>query len=69
MDNGHLVAFTGGVDYSVGGIRSMVGGGEGLVIRLRGSGSAWVQTRSLETLADRIARYLPSPEGNRSLDS
>ena len=66
VDNGHLVAFTEGVDYSVGpvgGIRSMIGGGEGLVIRLRGSGSVWLQTRSLQTLADRLARYLPRLKG------
>ena len=54
VDTGHLVAFTGGVDYSigrVGGIRSIIGGGEGLVMQLRGSGSVWVQTRNLLSLA------------------
>ena len=65
VDNGHLVAFTGGVDYNVGragGIRTAIAGGEGLVIKLRGSGSVWVQTRSMETLADRLVRYLPIPK-------
>ena len=54
VDTGHLVAFTGGVDYSigrVGGIRSIIGGGEGLVMQMRGSGSVWVQTRNLLSLA------------------
>ena len=66
VDNGHLVAFTDGVDYSVGrvgGIRSMLAGGEGLVIKLRGSGSVWVQTRSLESLAGRISAFLPGRAG------
>ena len=54
VDTGHLVAFTGGVDYSVrkvgGGIRSIIGSGEGLVMELRGSGLVWVQTRNLVSL-------------------
>ena len=40
VDTGHMVAFTEGVDYSigkVGGIRSLIGGGEGLVMKFRGS--------------------------------
>ena len=63
VDTGHLVAFTSGVDYRIGrigGLRSLVGGGEGLVMRLRGSGYAWVQTRNLVSLADHIAPFLPS---------
>ena len=62
VDTGHLVAFTSGVDYSigrVGGIRSLVGGGEGLVMRLRGSGSVWVQTRHLLALTDWATSLLP----------
>ena len=54
VDTGHLVAFTGGVDYLVrkvgGGIRSMIGSGEGLVMELSGSGLVWVQTRNLSSL-------------------
>lgn len=64
VDNGHLVAFTSGVDCRlgrVGGLRSLVGGGEGLVLRLTGSGSVWIQTRSLQGLADRISGLLPGP--------
>ena len=63
VDTGHLVAFTPGVDYrvgKVGGIRSLLGGGEGLVMRLNGQGTVWVQTRSLESLADRLRPHLPS---------
>ena len=54
VDTGHLVAFTGGVDYSVrnvgGGVRSMIGSGEGLVMEMSGSGLVWVQTRNLISL-------------------
>ncbi len=66
VDTGHLVAFTGGVDYSigkVGGLRSIVAGGEGLVMKFRGSGHVWIQTRNLVTLADRIAPFLPKIKG------
>ena len=62
VDTGHLVALTSGVDYSigrVGGIRSLVGGGEGLVMRLRGSGVVWVQTRNLLALTDWAMSLLP----------
>ena len=62
VDTGHLVAFTDDVDYSigkVGGLRSLIGGGEGLVMKFRGNGQVWVQTRNLNSLADRIAPFLP----------
>ena len=62
VDTGHLVAFTGGVDYSVrsvgGGIRSMIGSGEGLVMELSGSGLVWVQTRNLSSLASWMSSLL-----------
>lgn len=63
VDTGHLVAFTPGVDYSisrVGGIRSLIGGGEGLVTRCQGNGQIWIQSRNLSGLADKIAPFLPS---------
>ena len=62
VDTGHLVAFSEDVDYSigkVGGIRSMVAGGEGLVMKFTGSGHVWVQTRNLQSLVDKIVPYLP----------
>ena len=57
VDTGHLVAFTDGVDYSigkVGGLVSLIGGGEGLVMKFRGEGKVWVQTRTIATLADQL---------------
>lgn len=67
VDTGHLVAFTDDVDYSigkVGGIRSMIAGGEGLVMKFRGSGHVWIQSRNPSSLASTLVPFLPSPKGN-----
>jgi uncharacterized protein (TIGR00266 family) len=66
VDTGHLVAFSDDVDYSigkVGGIRSLIGGGEGLVMKFRGSGHVWIQTRNLASLVEKIVPFLPA--GNK----
>lgn len=63
VDTGHLVAFTDDVDYSigkVGGLRSMLVGGEGLVMRFRGNGQVWVQTRNLSSLAGKLIPFMPA---------
>ncbi len=64
VDTGHLVAFTRGLEYSigkVGGLRSFVLGGEGLVMRFQagGGGRVWVQTRNLVSLAELIVPFIP----------
>ena len=62
VDTGHLVAFNEDVDYSigkVGGIRSLIAGGEGLVMKFRGDGHVWIQTRNLASLADKLVPFLP----------
>ncbi|MDE2767493.1 MAG: TIGR00266 family protein [Chloroflexota bacterium] len=64
VDTGHMVAFTEGVDYSigkVGGIRSLIGGGEGLVMKFRGMGTVWVQSRNISALANSLIPFLPKP--------
>ncbi len=66
VDTGHLVAFSDDVEYSigkVGGIGSLIAGGEGLVMRFRGNGHVWVQTRNLASLADKLTPFLPQPRG------
>ncbi len=66
VDTGHLVAFTDDVEYSIGkagGLRSLVGGGEGLVMKFRGSGHVWIQSRNLASLADKIIPFLPKKDG------
>ena len=66
VDTGHVVAFTNDVQYSigkVGGIGSLIAGGEGLVLKFSGSGSVWVQTRKLESLMDKLMPFLPKTKG------
>ena len=66
VDTGHLVAFTDDVDYSigkVGGIRSLIAGGEGLVMKFRGNGHVWIQSRNLSSLASTLVPFLPKPSG------
>ena len=65
VDTGHLVAFSDDVSYridKVGGLRSLVGGGEGLVMKFSGSGEVWIQTRNLRSLADQLVPFLPLGE-------
>ena len=65
VDTGHLVAFSDDVEYSigkVGGIRSLIAGGEGLVMKFKGDGDIWVQTRNLASLADKLVPFLPKPK-------
>ena len=67
VDTGHLVAFTDDVEYTigkVGGIRSLVAGGEGLVMKFRGNGDVWIQTRNLASLAGKLIPFLPKQRGN-----
>ena len=63
VDTGHLVAFSDDVDYSigkVGGLRSLIAGGEGLVMKFRGNGHVWIQSRNLASLADKLIPFLPN---------
>lgn len=63
VDTGHLVAFSEGVAYSigkVGGMGSLLVGGEGLVMKFKGNGTVWVQTRSLELLAASLRPHIRS---------
>lgn len=63
VDTGHLVAFSDDVEYSigkVGGIGSLIAGGEGLVMRFRGNGAVWIQTRNLASMADKLSPFLPT---------
>ena len=48
----------------VGGIRSLIAGGEGLVMKFRGNGHVWVQSRNLASLADKLLPFLPKTGGN-----
>jgi uncharacterized protein (TIGR00266 family) len=58
VDTGCLAAMTPGVDFdlvTVGGIRTMFGGGEGVFFaRLRGPGRVWIQSLPFSRLAGRM---------------
>ncbi|MEM1938816.1 MAG: TIGR00266 family protein [Acidilobaceae archaeon] len=61
VDNGHFVALDGTIKWGVrklGGLKTLVFGGEGLVIDVEGPGRVWVQTRTLPALAQILAKYL-----------
>ena len=61
VDTGHLVAFGDDVSYTigkVGGLGSLVMGGEGLVMHFTGNGRVWIQTRKLESLLGRLMPFL-----------
>ncbi len=68
VDTGCLVALTQGVNYDierVGGLKSMVFGGEGLFFAsLHGHGTVWLQSLPFSRLADRILASAPSKGGS-----
>ena len=62
LDNGHLVAFTQGVDYKIDkvrGLKTLLLGGEGIVLRFEGEGKVWAQTRELAGFAAALLPFLP----------
>jgi uncharacterized protein (TIGR00266 family) len=61
VDSGHLAAFDDGLDYSVetvGGVKQTLFSGEGLVLRFRGQGRLWLQSRTLRETASWITPFL-----------
>ena len=55
IDNGHLIAFTEGLEYTIskagGGWVSSMMSGEGLVMRFTGNGKLYLQTRNVSSIA------------------
>ena len=65
VDTSHLVAFSanlGVVPKTVGGFKSTLFSGEGLVVELTGPGMIYMQTRSPQALINWIIPQLPKPE-------
>lgn len=63
IDTGHLVAFTQGIGFSVrsvGGFKSTLFSGEGLVVDLTGPGRVLMQTRSQDAFLAWLIPQLPS---------
>ena len=69
VDTGHMVAWTEGVQYAVrkvGGWKSTLFSGEGLVCDLTGPGRIYVQTRSTDALLGWLIPRLPTPQSGTS---
>jgi uncharacterized protein (TIGR00266 family) len=66
-DNGHIVGFTSGLNYTVtkvGGLKSLFLGGEGLVCRFEGQGRLWMSTRNANSLAAFLHPFRPVKNNN-----
>jgi uncharacterized protein (TIGR00266 family) len=64
VDTGHLVAFSEGIGYqvrAVGGLKSTLFSGEGLVVDLTGPGRLLLQTRSTDQFLAWLIPQLPKP--------
>jgi uncharacterized protein (TIGR00266 family) len=61
IDTGCIVGYTPGIDFnieSVGGLRSMIFGGEGIFLAtLRGTGTVWLQSMPIRKLIQAISPY------------
>lgn len=69
VDTGHLVAFTVDMGFRVrriGGLRSTLLSGEGLVVDLTGPGRVLMQTRSADAFLSWLLPRLPKPRDNQS---
>jgi len=65
-DTGHVVAFTQGLDFDVrpvGGWKSTLLSGEGLVCEFRGAGDLYLQTRSTQAFLSWLVPRIPSRTG------
>ena len=63
VDTGHIVAFDEHVGYQVkkiGGLKSTLFSGEGLVVELTGPGKVWIQSRSEDAFLSWLIPRLPS---------
>jgi uncharacterized protein (TIGR00266 family) len=62
VDNSHVVAFTGGLQYQVeriGGMKSLLFSGEGLICRFHGQGRVWISTRNVSSLVSFLDPFRP----------
>lgn len=67
IDTGHLVAFTEGIGFQVrkvGGMKSLLFSGEGLVVDLTGPGRLLMQTRSTDQFLSWLIPKLPQSSGS-----
>lgn len=67
VDNDHVVAWEGSVEFDarrVGGLKSTLLSGEGLVMDFTGPGTVWYQTRGLDTFTESIIETMPNTGNN-----
>jgi uncharacterized protein (TIGR00266 family) len=67
LDNGHIVAFTEGVEYDIiklGGYKSLFFSGEGFVCKFRGKGKVYVQTKKPAALIGWAQAFRPVQNSN-----
>jgi uncharacterized protein (TIGR00266 family) len=65
LDNQHLIAWNDEIEYStrrVGDLKSTLLSGEGLVFEFTGPGTAWYQTRDVDSLVEILAPRMPSQQ-------
>lgn len=63
VDNDHVIAWEGSVEFDarrVGGLKSTLLSGEGLVMDFTGPGTVWYQTRGFDTFTDAIVEAMPN---------
>lgn len=63
LDNEHLIAWDDDIDYEtrrVGDLKSTLLSDEGLVFEFTGPGTAWYQTRDLDSLVEVLASRMPN---------
>ncbi|OON96747.1 MAG: TIGR00266 family protein [Epulopiscium sp. Nele67-Bin005] len=65
VDTGNVVGFESTVSYEVEmvrGIKNMIFGGEGVFLtKLQGPGRVWLQTATMQNIAERIVPFIPTP--------
>lgn len=67
VDTGHLVAFTEGMHFEtqrIGGLKSTLFSGEGVVSAFQGPGTVWTQSRSNQSFLNWLAQRLPGGGGS-----
>jgi uncharacterized protein (TIGR00266 family) len=70
LDNEHLIAWDDEIEYStrqVGGLKSTLLSGEGLVFEFTGPGTAWYQTRDVDALVEVLAPRMADQEADISI--
>lgn len=68
VDTGHIVAFEDTLDFTVrkvGGLKSTLFSGEGLVCEFSGAGTVWTQTRSPDAFLSWLIPKLPSRQNHQ----